>query len=89
MSVILLVDRHPVAMEADALEEIKAADEMESRGTFATVERLSVCVPRDPWSRKSNPWRTAIAYTNDASKLRLNQLQSNGKREVGITFSAR
>ena len=25
-------------------------------------------IHRDSWGRKSNPWRTAIAYTNDAIK---------------------
>jgi hypothetical protein len=41
MSVTLFVDRHPVAMEADAVGEIKAVGEMESRRTFATVESVA------------------------------------------------
>jgi hypothetical protein len=40
MFVILFVDRQPVAMEADAVEVIKAVDEMESSRTCATVESV-------------------------------------------------
>ena len=45
MPFVLFVDRHAVAIEIHAAEEIKAIGEMEYRGTFAILG--SVCIPRD------------------------------------------